>query len=36
LGDQKTLDLLDRVDIQETFGGTQIKGFSDLLDIHAL
>ena len=36
LVDQKTLDLLDRVDIQETFGGTQIKGFSDLLDIHAL
>ncbi|CUH45845.1 adenylate/guanylate cyclase domain-containing protein [Ruegeria atlantica] len=36
LVDQETLDLLDGVDIQETFGGTQIKGFSDPFDIHAL
>ncbi|WP_299637748.1 adenylate/guanylate cyclase domain-containing protein, partial [uncultured Ruegeria sp.] len=36
LADQETLDLLHGVDIQETFGGTQIKGFSDPFDIHAL
>ncbi|WP_050604363.1 adenylate/guanylate cyclase domain-containing protein [Ruegeria sp. 6PALISEP08] len=36
LVDQETLDLLDGADVQKTFGKTQIKGFSDPFDIHAL
>ncbi|SMO95756.1 adenylate/guanylate cyclase domain-containing protein [Ruegeria faecimaris] len=36
LVDQETLDLLDRADVQETFGRTRIKGFSEPFDIYAL
>lgn len=34
--DQETLDLLQGEKVQETFGKTTIKGFSDPVDIHAL
>ncbi len=36
LVDQATLDLLEAPDVQQTFCGTQIKGFTDPVDIHAL
>ncbi len=36
LVDQETCDLLETVNVLETFVGTRIKGFSDPFDIHAL